>query len=488
MRELVDHVRTVHFALVIASCVMMATALSRSNRSLEQAIADAKAIADLASPAEQDLVARAMEALATKTFGPVKHRAADAPDRRVAPAKPTRSKGGPPTVAPPALGRLSANPVDAPPPRVVPGAAMRQAVGLIGQPQYEPWIADGPKDGKVFASDSPGWLYLERRDEPPKQRRRPVIIPVIDTREEKRDSPTKEPVIELDGWETVGAFQNYWNGRPTLVKTRSFLSLGEKRELSCGDGKRRTFERVPAQAATGVLRYRTTWDENRQTMDVETVFDYSDGVDEFDCVYNDGFASILDAREALVGELKRVNSNAYAVVRGGEILPFSEAFSDLDRQTTNLKNTSSSDLIRELVRRSDENEGAIEIFGASFPATVIASVGTLMILGALLYLLMHLSELASEVARAKERVPSGYIGLYGQWLPRAVTAVTLVVFPALAIWLIVGQSRQPIPSWLAADCASATAAALGMVCVWRLRLVLRLVDQVPAEQSEPLNI
>ena len=67
LKDLIEHIRAVHFALVLASTVLLVGALTRPSRAHEQASRDAQAIAGLAQHTG-DLLAR-IEARANQRFG-----------------------------------------------------------------------------------------------------------------------------------------------------------------------------------------------------------------------------------------------------------------------------------------------------------------------------------------------------------------------------------------------------------------------------------
>lgn len=473
MRELVEHIRTVHFALVLVSCVLTATAVSRSTRSLDQALRDASAILTLNTTAARQEIASAMEKEGA-TIQTVRQ-LVPAAEARVA-----RLRTPLPRQAPPRR-----NPGD---PAVAPGATMSLNARAFpaegdwaGLTQYEPWIA--LRQGTtVFASPYPGWLYLRRRDagEPT-----PLSGRSARSLDRKKDEGDGSRLVKIPSWDTLAEFIRYWDGVPTLVETPVVLADGFGRTTSCGDdSEQRTFEVTPPQPATEMLLYRTDWDDREQKMWVESVLRLDMFVEVLDCVFDRNEARYLDARAVLVKALRAANpdQSGSVLARGSSLAPFSVAFSDLDSQTTNLKNMILTDLVEELLRRSDEAQGSLEIIGATFPAGIIGWVGATAVVGCLLYLLMHLNELLARLTRSPEMLSAGYIGVYQHWLPRVVSGVTLIVMPATAIALVLTQQRGAIP--FVPPLASATAAVCGFACMRQLVAISRITDAHPMVKEQ----
>ena len=115
MKELVEHIRAVHFALAVGSVALLAAGLSRPSVSATQALADATLLKSL-SETQSEFEASIHDRLAKEI--------------------------------------PKAQELDLPfTPRTPPGSFLTQ---------YEPWI-EVKSTGKVFASGFPGWFFVKNR-------------------------------------------------------------------------------------------------------------------------------------------------------------------------------------------------------------------------------------------------------------------------------------------------------------------------------------
>jgi hypothetical protein len=246
MKEVIDHVRTVHFALVIASTVLVASVLSSSSRALEQAVRDLRAVIELNREDGRRRLAKAYEEAAAAEFG-----TPSAVERRS-----FSTRGEAPSAGPPLPWRQALLPSISGP-AIAPGATLGSGADYWEErTHYAPWIeVVGASQPQVFASAYPGWVYLERRTDQ-------------DTGYGTRRRDSESQWIVAGPWKTLDEFETYWNGMPSLVELPDSFQGDEPSQVRCSDQVSRSFRLAPAQRATHPIPYSIAWNDDLDRFDV----------------------------------------------------------------------------------------------------------------------------------------------------------------------------------------------------------------------------
>lgn len=131
---------------------------------------------------------------------------------------------------------------------------------------------------------------------------------------------------------------------------------------------------------------------------------------------------------------------------------FSRTFPELAIVSANLSDLTLGKIdtiLRGELERSDES---VEVFGARIPAEELARWGGPVLFVVQLYLFLHLAALASRLGPADPAWETPWIGLYKGWLPRSLTVLSCVVFPVIVFGVLVFQQRRhpwTVTFWLA---------------------------------------
>jgi hypothetical protein len=432
MKELVWHIRAVHFALAICSIALLAAGLSKPSSSAEQALADAMLLRDLSQAKASDERGSYKEEQSDLSTSIMKRVAKDAP---------------------------KVEELDIPySPSTIPGTDLRQ---------YEPWI-EVKQSGKIFFSPFPGWFYV--------------------------DNKPKSDSVRLDDWNSLEDFVHYWNSEPAVFIIRvvgnSDDPLDEHDALICNDNKARAYTILSKpREASGKIEYTVEHD-------TDSGYPYVQGhlnVDGIDCTIPFEVDRSIDVREMIAERLQELGkrqllrpSTDFVPIAG-----FDKTFRDLDVITTHTKELKWSNLIPELHQRADESRSPIEMWGARIPGWL----GIVILLATQLYLVLHCAELQALAATDPRPLPSGYIGLYSQPVARIVASTTLIFLPVAAIVialngrqglaiLIASKDRQEL--WITAAVALASA-LLGSYAVYylsRLRSTRKAVPEVAPSSAE----
>jgi hypothetical protein len=116
--------------------------------------------------------------------------------------------------------------------------------------------------------------------------------------------------------------------------------------------------------------------------------------------------------------------------------PSSSEFPELIAASNYLEDTPLQNLASALRDRANADTERVEVFQAQIPASAIPSFGSLILILCELYLLAHLLELRNLIKSSRpSEWPSGYIGLYSNLFIFSFTIVTLAILPLIPlIW------------------------------------------------------
>lgn len=125
---------------------------------------------------------------------------------------------------------------------------------------------------------------------------------------------------------------------------------------------------------------------------------------------------------------------------------FSEAFADLNELTNGLQ----SDKIDELQawlsnQQSQHSSESFEAFGVRFPASATVGWGTVVVLAVQIYLLLHLRELAPRLTSDDPGLDVPWVGLY-RWSVSRLMMTASLLLPAFTIFVLNADSHH----WLRA--------------------------------------
>jgi hypothetical protein len=153
-------------------------------------------------------------------------------------------------------------------------------------------------------------------------------------------------------------------------------------------------------------------------------------------------------------------------------------FSELITFSKHLEDTPLANLAAALRDRANTDTERIELFQAKLSPSAIPTFGSIVLLLCQLYLLAHLRALSGLVkVNTTSEWPSGYIGLYNDWLAAIITFVSLTVFPLAPFLFMFFQH----PGWLRylSTVAGAISLFLGLGCFWVLLSIRKLHKQPP---------
>jgi hypothetical protein len=122
---------------------------------------------------------------------------------------------------------------------------------------------------------------------------------------------------------------------------------------------------------------------------------------------------------------------------------FPTTFPELDVVSTDISDLT-FDKVRKILRSElTRSADRVEMFGTRLPAEDLARWGGPVVLVVLLYLLLHLSALVGHIGPGDTAWEAPWIGLYPGRLARAVTAVSCVVFPLAVLGRFVCEQAGP---------------------------------------------
>lgn len=127
--------------------------------------------------------------------------------------------------------------------------------------------------------------------------------------------------------------------------------------------------------------------------------------------------------------------------------PFSRTFPELNKVTTNLRDLPFERLFTILgAEEQRSSEQRVEIFGTKFPTGEIIRWGIPVVLLIQLYLLMHLKVLSATIGPEELESIIPWTGIYTSKLARLGTAITAFLLPSAVLMLLVYWQRSFVVS------------------------------------------
>ena len=158
---------------------------------------------------------------------------------------------------------------------------------------------------------------------------------------------------------------------------------------------------------------------------------------------------------------------------------FSRTFPELASVSANLTGLTLGmidTILRGELERSDES---VEVFGARIPAEGLAHWGGPVLFVIQLYLFLHLGALAGRIGPADPAWQTPWIGLYKGWLAESLTVLSCVVVPGIVFGVLVFQQRRH--PWTVTFWVAFGILVLGLCLAWPLtRQLLALRNALPA--------
>lgn len=126
---------------------------------------------------------------------------------------------------------------------------------------------------------------------------------------------------------------------------------------------------------------------------------------------------------------------------------FSEAFADLNELTNGLQSDKIDELQAWLSsQQSQHSSESFEAFGVRFPASATVSWGTVVVLAVQIYLLLHLRELAPRLTSDDPGLDVPWVGLY-RWSVSRLMMTASLLLPAFTIFVLNGDSHHWLLSY-----------------------------------------
>jgi hypothetical protein len=428
MKDLVDHIRTVHFTLLAVSLILLAALQIPRKRPLEKAADDAEAIYLISqqSLAVSDAVKNQLNDILTRFPYPVRTTGEDKP-----------------TLAAEESYHFE---------YIKSGDRTVEGTFSIGYPYV------GAFPPPVDSSDTTRWTYPTEYGVPGFT----SLKQFMELWDEKADEKAREgrrailPLYLSIGSKSVKPV----SGIPRLPPCRAFRPLGAS---SHAKGEDQVFLRAH---------------KNKEDWDVIpfVVSPIGVGICAFQKV------TVYSINVDLPRALRSVNPQAFKWGNGS----FSQEFSDLLRVSKYLEEAPLGNLASALRDRADEEPEKIELFQAKLPASIIPTYGILILILCQLYLLAHLFELKRLAGGAeRQEWPTGYIGLYQSLSVFVFVIISLTVFP-----LMPSVQSFILNTGLLSDMNLITALvslAIGIVCSIVL-LSIRRLRTLPAPKSMPQGL
>ncbi len=115
---------------------------------------------------------------------------------------------------------------------------------------------------------------------------------------------------------------------------------------------------------------------------------------------------------------------------------FARNFPELSALTIDISDYNFDKLKSILERESSKAQDDIELFGLTIPAVVIAKWGSLIIVIVQLYFILHLRALRQQTGPTRDLTLAPWIGVYPDMLSRMTTAVSACLLPPLLLGII----------------------------------------------------
>jgi hypothetical protein len=178
-------------------------------------------------------------------------------------------------------------------------------------------------------------------------------------------------------------------------------------------------------------------------------------------------------------------------------VPFSKIFAELEDGSTYVSSLTFDEL--ELYLKSEFNrvrEQTIELFGARIAGVQVLLVGVPVILALQVYGWIHLTILRRRLRYSTASIAVPWIGLYDTWTARAVTTGSFVLLPALTIvvieWGRFVRGATPLRIALAftavVSVAIAAASLVEFLSLWRSGQSRESNPGRPADDAPPVGV
>lgn len=155
---------------------------------------------------------------------------------------------------------------------------------------------------------------------------------------------------------------------------------------------------------------------------------------------------------------------------------FEEAFSDLDKLTKNFQDLPYDRLTAILESEASRTSDRVEMFGAKIPANALAVWGSPILILVQFYLLLHLSAFQLWLPNWPKVANVAWIGLYPSWSARFATLLSVGLLPTCVIGYLLVRHALRFTYWweslliavaVSASVSIGVASGICLLRVWR---------------------
>lgn len=148
---------------------------------------------------------------------------------------------------------------------------------------------------------------------------------------------------------------------------------------------------------------------------------------------------------------------------------FAESFPELNELSAGFSNQNLETVERVLKNKPNESAETFEAFGIKIPSNVVMRFGILLVIAVQLYFLTHLIELSKRLSPSDPGWEVAWIGVYDHILAKIVYFCTIAVLPILSIAAL---GKRGLAQFSSAQTWVILGAALGLdlllaFCIWR---------------------
>lgn len=125
---------------------------------------------------------------------------------------------------------------------------------------------------------------------------------------------------------------------------------------------------------------------------------------------------------------------------------FAESFPELDEVSAGISNQGLDTVEHVLKNRPNESAESFEAFGIKVPSAVVMRFGILLVIAVQVYFLTHLVELSKRLSPTDPGWEVAWVGVYDHVLARLVYFFTIAVLPVLSIAVLGKRGLTQLPS------------------------------------------